>query len=81
MLHYAADDDCKVALFGFVTTLNNYTLLLNNSPWMMVKITQKIYWSLLASTFATAAVADYPVYDTELSRLSAGLWLKHNKMI
>lgn len=39
----------------------------------MVKITQKIYWSLLASTFATAAVADYPVYDTELGRLSAGL--------
>lgn len=39
---------------------------------MMVKITQKIYWSLLASTFATAAVTDYLIYDTELGRLSGG---------
>jgi hypothetical protein len=72
LLHYAAADNGKVVLFGFMTTLNHYKLTLN-VILMMVKMTRKIYWSLLASTVTSAAVADYPLYDTELGRLSAGL--------
>jgi hypothetical protein len=36
-------------------------------------MTRKIYWSLLASTVTSVVLADYPLYDTELGRLSAGL--------
>jgi hypothetical protein len=72
LLHYASADNGKVVLFGFMTTLNYYKLTLN-VILMMVKMTRKIYWSLLASTVTSAAVADYPLYDTELGRLSAGL--------